>query len=378
MTGTRRRILYVINAFESDAPTRITMAAALGFRAAGWEVAMVAWSRGGPTQIEIQNVGIPTAVLAGAKAISLARYIRRFKPAIVHSILARPILGTLLARAILPGRHFKWIAGDHGIHEWQERDPAVGALMNRIMPIALCLPDAITTVSYAAARQLTSRGVPPTSIHVIPNGVDPQKFYPRPRAERCAVTAAHFPADDPWEVWPLMGSAGNLRPVMPGILHKWPKARLIIWGDGPERQRLQQLARDFKVDHAVSFAGHTGHLEKLLPLLDLYVQPSFEESFGLAAAEGMCCGTPAILSDAGGLPELANHGTAAWVFPARQRAELAAQMSHALENKPRLKTRGAAGRGWILQNYTISQMIGRTERLYLHMMDDSPASGPGP
>jgi glycosyltransferase involved in cell wall biosynthesis len=379
--------LYVINAFEIDAPTQVTAAIARGLHASGWDVAVAAWSRDGIARAELARAGIQTRVLAAPRPIALARLIRWFQPDIVHSMLARPTLGTLLTRMFLAGGRFLWLFGDHGPHEWHERGRTLGIIMDRLMPIVLSVTDGITTVSAAAASRLTQTGISPDLLHVIPNGVDPQKYYPRSRAERCAVAAAHFAEDDPWEVWPLIGSAGNLRPVksfeslinvMPGILHKWPRARLIIWGEGPERERLQQMARQLGVDHAIRFAGRTEHLEKLLPLLDLYVQPSAQESFGLAPAEAMCCGIPTIVSDAGGLPELADHGRAARVFPVKNHAELARQIIVALDDKRLLKKQGSAGRGWILQNYTAQQMVRRMASLYCELVQDSSNTTPRP
>lgn len=384
MTMPQRRILYVVNAFERDAPTAVTATVARALAREGWTVAMAAWSRGGPFECELDSDGIITGTLHGARSFALAKWIREFQPDIVHSILVRPTLGTLLARAILPGRKFRWVVGDHGIHEWYEKGRIAGAMMNVIMPTILQVCDAVVTVSGAAKMRLKEKGIAPGRIGVVPNGVDPRVFYPRSRAERCAIIAQHFPDDDPWEVWPLIGSAGNLRAVkgfeqlvfaMPGILHIWPGARVLVWGEGPERERLEQLAKDFGIANATRFVGRAEHLEKLLPLLDLYVQPSLEESFGMAAAEAMCCDVPAIVSTAGGLTELSNHGRAARLFTGGQTAELARQVLDALDNKPQLHKEAAAGRGWILRNYTSNQMIARMKEFYDLLGNDVNTGG---
>lgn len=379
------RILFVVNALEPDAPTSVTLALAIGLRKMGHQARLLAWSRGGSLVSQCEQNGVPCGTLDGRtfshKALQLRSAIRTWQPAIVHSILARPTLGVAAARLTGLSRTFSWVIGDHGIHEWYERGRVIGHLMETVFPALCATADAITTVSSHARHQLVRHGINPKSVSVLPNAIDSTKFYPRSRAERCACTLQHFPDDDPWNVWPLLGSAGNLRVIkghadilkaMPQVLQTWPAARLIIWGAGPEKPRLQTLAAELKISHAVSLPGVEPHLERQLPLLDLYIQPSLVESFGLAPAEAMACGIPAVVSDAGNLPELADHGRTAWIYPAGNASALASTILEALYNKQRLKKRGAEGRGFILQHYTLPQMIEKTADLYRQLDSAAP------
>jgi N-acetyl-alpha-D-glucosaminyl L-malate synthase BshA len=86
------------------------------------------------------------------------------------------------------------------------------------------------------------------------------------------------------------------------VSHEVP-AKLLMIGDGPERQGAEQLARSL-CHSDVRFLGKQEAVEELLAISDLFIMPSESESFGLAALEAMACEVPVISSDAGGIPEV--------------------------------------------------------------------------
>jgi N-acetyl-alpha-D-glucosaminyl L-malate synthase BshA len=87
------------------------------------------------------------------------------------------------------------------------------------------------------------------------------------------------------------------------ILEKVP-SKLLMIGDGPERQNCERLSRELGIDEEVRFLGKQDAIEELLAICDLFVIPSESESFGLAALEAMACEVPVISSNSGGLPEV--------------------------------------------------------------------------
>jgi len=92
-------------------------------------------------------------------------------------------------------------------------------------------------------------------------------------------------------------------------------SKLLLIGDGPERQKLEELCRKLKISDHVRFLGKQDAVEELLAISDLFLIPSENESFGLAALEAMACHIPVISSDAGGLPELNLDGWSGFVHP---------------------------------------------------------------
>jgi N-acetyl-alpha-D-glucosaminyl L-malate synthase BshA len=85
-------------------------------------------------------------------------------------------------------------------------------------------------------------------------------------------------------------------------------SKLLLIGDGPERNNLEQLCRSLNLCDEILFLGKQSAVEELLAVCDLFILPSENESFGLAALEAMACGVPVISSNAGGLPELNIYG----------------------------------------------------------------------
>jgi len=84
------------------------------------------------------------------------------------------------------------------------------------------------------------------------------------------------------------------------------KCKLILVGDGPERRGMEDLCRELQLCEDIRFLGKQDAVEEILAISDLFIIPSANESFGLAALEAMACEVPVISSNAGGLPEV-NH-----------------------------------------------------------------------
>ena len=85
-------------------------------------------------------------------------------------------------------------------------------------------------------------------------------------------------------------------------------SKLLLIGDGPERPEMESLCREMNLCEEVRFLGKQDAIEELLAVSDLFIIPSAQESFGLAALEAMACQVPVISSNAGGLPEVNIHG----------------------------------------------------------------------
>lgn len=88
------------------------------------------------------------------------------------------------------------------------------------------------------------------------------------------------------------------------IVSKKVKSKLLLIGDGPERKAMEDLCRNLHLCDEIRFLGKQEAVEELLAISDLFILPSENESFGLAALEAMACEVPVISSNAGGLPEV--------------------------------------------------------------------------
>jgi N-acetyl-alpha-D-glucosaminyl L-malate synthase BshA len=90
-------------------------------------------------------------------------------------------------------------------------------------------------------------------------------------------------------------------------------SKLLIVGEGPEREPAQELVDSLGLTEMVVFLGNSNEVNKILCFTDLFLLPSEKESFGLAALEAMACGVPVISSNAGGLSEVNTHGVSGYL-----------------------------------------------------------------
>jgi L-malate glycosyltransferase len=93
------------------------------------------------------------------------------------------------------------------------------------------------------------------------------------------------------------------------------RARFVLVGDGPVRDDIERIIRDYDLDEDVMMAGEQQDLVGWLSASDLFLLPSAQESFGLAALEAMACEVPVVASKIGGLPEIIEDGVTGFVCP---------------------------------------------------------------
>ncbi|KAA0231553.1 N-acetyl-alpha-D-glucosaminyl L-malate synthase BshA [bacterium] len=136
----------------------------------------------------------------------------------------------------------------------------------------------------------------------------------------------------------LVVHASNFRPVkrVSDVVRIFARVRekipckLLLVGEGPERLFVQQLVKELRLRDDVSFLGSVDYLEEILYCADLFLLPTEQESFGLVALEAMNCGVPVIGTDAGGLPEVIEHGKNGFLLPVGEIAAMAEAASDLL------------------------------------------------
>ena len=122
---------------------------------------------------------------------------------------------------------------------------------------------------------------------------------------------------------PILMHLSNFRPVkritdvveiFSQVRAKIP-AKLVMMGDGPDRGSAEFLVRKKGLSKDVFFLGKQDRVQEKLGLADLFLLPSEEESFGLAALEAMACEVPVVATNVGGLPEVVTHGVDGYLIP---------------------------------------------------------------
>ncbi|HVP61556.1 MAG TPA: N-acetyl-alpha-D-glucosaminyl L-malate synthase BshA [Myxococcaceae bacterium] len=209
-------------------------------------------------------------------------------------------------------------------------------------------------------------------VDVLANFVDPEAFHPLD--DGAGEVPALFPALDwgPGRRPAVLLHASNFRPVKRvgdavralAAVRRARPAVLVLVGDGPERGAVEELATLLGVRAAVAFAGERRSLGDLFAHADLFLLPSDQESFGLAALESLASGVPVVASDVGGVPEVVAHGETGWLVPARDPAAMAGAVLGLLADPARRVAMGRAARAAALARFQPAPLVARVEALY--------------
>jgi glycosyltransferase involved in cell wall biosynthesis len=147
--------------------------------------------------------------------------------------------------------------------------------------------------------------------------------------------------------------------------------RLEIAGSGSQQEELMQLARRLGVEHKVRFLGWQSDLCKLMARWHVYVQPSLDEGFGLAALEAMAAGLTVIATQAGGLAELVRNGETGILVPPQQSRALAEAIA-VVERDEELRLRlGRAAHRRALTHFNTHAMSEQIGAIYSRVLASS-------
>jgi len=228
--------------------------------------------------------------------------------------------------------------------------------------------DSVTAVSQYLKNQTLYRFAIENPITVIPNFVDPQRFTPEKRLRHDCFS------NDGEKV--LM-HISNFRPVkrihdiiavFEGVAARI-EARLILVGDGPEKERARALVDQKGLSGKVHFIGRQNDVSTLLPCADLYLLLSEHESFGLTALEAMSCQVPVISTSGSGMDSFLGDGAAGMLFPVGNVSSMVEGCIRILENPDLARRMGEAGRKRAIEQYHQDIIVGRYEQLYREVLE---------
>lgn len=242
-------------------------------------------------------------------------------------------------------------------------------------------------VSGEAAREALSTGLAASKVVILPNAVDTERFRPLDERERIeprrALIAELFPGEAPQNTV-LVGSVGGLKAVKGYSIFMRAAAellaagenevaramRFVIFGDGAERESLAALSRSVGLENIFVLPGQRDELEKIYPLLDVFVLTSFSEGVPLALLEAMSSGVACVASDVGGVGEVLERvGT---IVPSGDVAGFAAAISRLAGDRALRIEMGRLARVRILERYNLDIWGHRTLDVYREALAGGP------
>jgi len=158
------------------------------------------------------------------------------------------------------------------------------------------------------------------------------------------------------------------------LLNEFPNLRLEIAGSGPQREKLEALAADAGLGEQVRFLGWIDDIRSVLSRWDVFVMPSLEEGFPIAALDAMAAALPVVASRVGGVPELIEDGTTGWLVPPRDVESLTSRLRILLSDPDLRANMGASGYARVRDHFSTAQMTQSFAILYDELLGDKYSS----
>lgn len=235
----------------------------------------------------------------------------------------------------------------------------IGRLNRLLTPVT----DAFIGVAAPHGDYLTRiEGFPARQVRVIPNGVDVERFRPRPGRRPASREALGLDPDAP-----VVGIVAALRPEKDHLLflqvaarlrRKFPGAQFVIAGDGPQREEIERAAAREKLTRCVHWLGSRSDIPEVLAALDVFLLTSRMEANPVSILEAMAMGLPVVATDVGSVSETVRPGVTGFLAPAGEAEELAGYCAELLDNPGLARRMGSSGRELVSEKWSLEAMIG--------------------
>ena len=224
---------------------------------------------------------------------------------------------------------------------------------------------ALTAITEDCRQHALRAGAPAERIRLVFNGTDLRRFSPADNGSRWDQRYGPHMVFACRQLFPrkgirfLLEAAAQLKPQFPDL-------KVVLAGDGFERPALVKLAEELGISVDVIFLGWVPNadLPPYYRAAAVSVIPSLEEGFGIPAAEAMGCEVAVVASDAGGLPEVVEHGVTGLVVPRGDSGALAVAIGSLLADPERRRRMGKAGRKRALRLFDWDRSAEQFEELY--------------
>jgi glycosyltransferase involved in cell wall biosynthesis len=322
----------------------------------GWEVHVVSFR---PAEIE----GASVHYVSGCEWLGKLRYLLRI-PRVRR--LVRGLRPDLLHALHLTSYGFLAVLCDVQptlVSVWGTdvlEAPRLSPFHYLITRYALRRADHITATGLRLAEAAARYAPADKPVTVVPYGVDLREFQPRPRQERSEVVVG--------AVARLSKEKGlhYLLEAFALVAGHRPQARLLLAGEGPERQRLERRAARLGLSGRVRFLGEVPHedVPEVLQQLDVFAMPSTYEGFGVAALEAEAMELPVVASRVHGIPDVVLDGETGLLVPPRDRQALAAALDRLASDSDLRRRLGQAGRAFVAEHYSWEDNTAQMEAIY--------------
>lgn len=249
-----------------------------------------------------------------------------------------------------------------GVREVPESMPWHRDVVDRTL---LPLSDLVVSNSEAGADWIVERGASPDAVEVVHNGRRIQKYSVDDPASDSMLS---LPGDGP-----VVGTVGrlvelkghhDLLEAWPSVRDEFPDAQLVIVGDGPERDALEEHADRIGVSNSVHLLGRRDDVPNLLAQFDTFVLPSHHEGLSGALLEAMCAGLPIVATSVPGNAELLDDERHGLLVPSRSPERLSDALLRIITDDALAHQLSSNAKARAESAFSVDSMVGAFEALY--------------
>lgn len=368
-----KRILYVITKAAWGGAQRYVYDLATAAASEGHKVA-VAVGGEGPLTERLKEAGIRVYAIGSlARDISLykewqafaalRRYIRAFKPDVVHANSSKA--GGLTALAARMSSVKKIIFTAHGWAFNEGRPWWQRAVIWLFHYATVLLTDTTICVSGAIKEDAARMPFVAHKLVVVRNGADPLPLLPREQARELLAPGRSE------RLW--IGSIAELHPTknllsaveaFAQIRDDFPNVLFVIMGEGQQRTELESRIEERKLHDHVRLVGHRANAASYLAALDVFILPSRSEALGYVLLEAGHAGIPVIASRVGGIPEVVRHDSDGLLVAPNDISGFAAAMRSLFGDPQKRQALGASLKARVATHYSKARMVAETLERY--------------
>jgi glycosyltransferase involved in cell wall biosynthesis len=231
------------------------------------------------------------------------------------------------------------------------------------------LCDVIITSGISIKNALvTDNRINPKKIVSIPAGVDTERFNLEIKGNKVRKELGLEHA------YPIVGIVAILRhwkghkyllQAVPEVVSKYPEARFVISGNGPQWDNLHAQIRDLGIERNVIMTGFRKDVPEIMAALDIFILPSVaSEATSQVIPQALAVGRPVIAANAGGLSEIIEDGVTGRLIPPKDPSAIANAIIRMADNREEAGKMAVNGRMKILEGYTLQKMIESTADVY--------------
>lgn len=375
----RLRVMHVFGGHVRSGVESVVLDLADGLRRAGGHSILVPHNEG-PFADEARDLGYEVWPLGKkhrydlARIPAMVRLIKRGKIDILHS---HAINGAFYAcpAGRLAGSTPQ-ICSFHADTNEHLRDVYPSSLpriiSHRYFLLLSRLCNGLIATSEALRSSLVSDGIPPTKIVSISNGID-VNHYAHATKQRDAIRAELGISADT----KLIGTVTRLAAVkdLPMflqvsrlLLEQHPNLRIVIAGDGPDRDALEAMASEMGLASRVMFVGWRNDPAEFISALDFFLLTSLSETGPLTSLGAMATGIPVVSTDVGIMQEFDEFRQAGMIVPCRDSNAMAQAVESLLKDQVKSTAAGNLGREIVQRHFTKEIMVRRTLEYYASVL----------